>query len=161
MLSDKILELEIQLLLKKYGYSKVVKALGLSQERTIEDIEQEISKVQDNKVKGKPARKKSSVLEIALKVATQAPHISQQLQLLAVKFEETTFLPLLKDVRRFLEKQSNKPVTLKNRLAGASQVFSVLKNMTAHELDELLEATNNTESDFSLLSEQIISRSSR
>lgn len=155
MQSDKILEIEIQLLLIKYGFTKVMKAIANNQNQSIEHIEQLIV---DLKTKKTPKRKlqQLSAEEIVKKNWPELSAIDSELNRLAIMFDNKTFLPQLKDVRRFIERQQNKSINLKTRISGVKRVFEILKQMTQSELHELIHGNDPTQSDFSLLSDQII-----
>ena len=157
MQSEKILDIEIQLLIIKYGYNKVYEALTAKRDISINSIEQQLNQLE------KPSQKKSkskplTVEKITAKFITESPHISTQLHELSLRFQNKTFLPQLKDVRRFIEKKLNKPVVLKDRITSTKQLFELLREMPKHELEELLESTNTDQTDFALLSSQIIGK---
>lgn len=155
MVTQNILELEVRLLILKYGYKRVIEALARVRNENPEKIEELINEIEQKKLK-KTKPNKISVEEISYKVASEHPDKAPQIQQLAIKFDNKIFLPQLKDVRRFLEKQGTLPKPIKTRQAGAKQVFDVLGRLSVNELDELIGSATNDQSDFSILADQII-----
>lgn len=149
------LEIEVELLILKYGYAKVLSAIASRDNITLEVLEKKISDLK-NKKSQKPRRKEVSVEEIVAKIISENPHIKDEIQLLLARFVNKTFLPELKDVRRFIEKQSNRKVNIKSRDSGAKHVFDIIKSMPKNEIMQVIDLNPIGESDYSLLSEQII-----
>ncbi len=160
MQSEIILGIEVRLLIVKYGYARVIETLAAVRGVPEEEILELIEKVELGKKEKAKKRKETetNVEEIVEKVALEHPEKSSQIKELAVQFNNKRFLPELKDVRRFLDKQSVKPVNIKSRVVAAKQIFRILGTLSSQELSELIKM-DRTESDFSILSDQIIGKS--
>ena len=154
-MKEKILNIEIRLLIVKYGYKNILEALSKTKGTSIDEIESLIVSLQKKSAIRKPTKKKS-VMEVAEDVISGAENHAS-LHKLALKYQNKEFLPQLKDVRRFLERSGIKSNKLKSRLNSTKKVFEFLKGLSKHELESLLtEIPENGESAFSALANEII-----
>lgn len=154
-MKKEILNIEIELLIVKYGYKNILESLSKIKGISIDEIESSIASLQKKSAMRKPTRKKS-VIEVAEDVISGAEHYAS-LHELAIKYQSKEFLPQLKDVRRFLERSGIKSNKLKSRLNSTKKVFEFLRGLSKHELESLLtEIPENSESAFSALANEII-----
>jgi len=152
-MTDKILELEIRLLLVKHGRRKVIETLAHLKSQTIEEIERELS---DAEQKPKPKRSPATASDLVNSEIQKRPEISEALRRLASSFEARTFLPQLRDVQRFLERIGTPVRKPKSRAAVMPTLIRALARMEPHELDRLVDEGAEGESDFTLLARAIM-----
>ena len=154
-MKKEILNIEIELLIVKYGYKNILEALSKIKGISIDEIEFSIASLQKKSDMRKPIRKKS-IIEVAEDVISGAEHYTS-LHKLAIKYRNKEFLPQLKDVRRFLERSGIESNKLKSRVDSTKKVFEFLKGLSKHEIESLLtEIPENGESAFSALANEII-----
>jgi len=154
-MKETILNIEIRLLIIKYGYKNILEALSKAKGISIDEIESLIVSLEKKSAMRKPTRKKS-VIEVAEDVISGAEHYAS-LHKLAIKYQSKEFLPELKDVRRFLERSGIKSNKLKSRINSTKKVFEFLRGLPKYELESLLtEIPENGESAFSALANEII-----
>jgi len=154
-MKKEILNIEIRLLIVKYGYKNILEALSKTKGTSIDEIESLIVSLEKKSTMRKATRKKS-VMEVAEDVISGAEHYTS-LHKLAIKYQSKEFLPQLKDVRRFLERSGLKSNKLKSRLSSTKKVFEFLGGLSKYELESLLtEIPENGESAFSALANEII-----
>ena len=153
-MNERFLELELRLLILQYGRQKVVRALARLAEQTPEELEQQFRAAEET---GKAKRPKPSLMDLVTFEGREHPEIEEPLRLLAIAFQNRTFLPHLRDVRRFLDRTDSTHGKLKSREAAAPVLFRALGKLTR---DELLRLAHNNdapgESDFSLLAREIM-----
>jgi len=154
-MSGEILNIEIRLLIVKYGYKNILEALCKTKGTSIDEIESSIASLEKTNAMRKPTMKKSAI-EVAEDVISGAEHYAS-LHGLAIKYQNREFLPELKDVRRFLERSGIKSSKLKSRLSSTKKLFEFLRGLSKQELESLLtEIPEKGESAFSALANEII-----
>jgi hypothetical protein len=136
MLSDEIIELEICLLLIKYGERKVINSLAKVVDLDIKDIETKLQRIQ-RPIK-KPVKKNAKLrLQFIDKIIDQYPERANLLKILYSRFQNKTFLPELRDIKRLLDRYSLESRGVKSRNAAAPKVFNLLATLDETELMEL------------------------
>lgn len=155
-MSINILELELEILVLKYGRQKVYKAFANIQGKSEVEIYYKVKSLKELKEKrASKKRPKKLPLEIAEEIISGSAN-EEQLNKLAILFQNKQFLPQLKDVRRFLERQ-NINTTVRSRSNSTRSIFETLKHCNKEELDELLiDSKTDEQSSFAKLSDQII-----
>ena len=155
-MKENLLQLELRLLIHKYGYDSVLQVLADTKGNSLKEIELLLSNLEKKTVHSKAPSKKKSELEIAEEVIKNSEHYSI-LKQLAVNYQNKTFLPQLKDVKRLLEQHGVKSKGLKSRLLATRKVFGLIKRLDKKELHELmLDEKENGETTFSALASEII-----
>ena len=153
-MNDHFLELELRLLIVRYNRKRVLHALARLGDQTPEQLE-ELLRAAEEKRKAK--RPEPSVMDIVASESRVHPEIAEPLRLLGLAFQNRTFLPQLRDVRRFLDRTSSTHGKLRSREAAAASVFCALGKLTR---DELLRLTAHNdasgESEFSMLAREIM-----
>ena len=151
-----LLQIEVELLLLKYGEPSVVKALALSSNSTEEEIRNKVEALRAKKDKTpKSPRAKKLPLDVAKEVVAGSANEDLLINL-AILYQNKQFLPQLKDVKRFLGRFniSKKP---KSRNEGTRLVFECLCRNTREELSDLISDSNSGEqSSFAKLADHII-----
>lgn len=156
-MKDELLDIDVRLLVLRYGRQKVLTTLSRVMDQTPGELERQLRKLE-----GIPsvARKKApnpSLVEFASAECRKDAEILEPLRMLAHAFENRTFLPNLRDVQRFLDRAGAPPRRYKSRAIAGPDVIHALSKLPKDELTSL--ATRNTsggESDYSLLSRAIM-----
>lgn len=158
-MTDKgILSIEVRVLLVKYGYRKLIQALSEVKSDSIEKIEEDIRKLELSK-RNKSKPHAEPIDDIVSKIINNNLEKADQLRKLAASYENRTFLPRLRDVRQFLERNSVNPRILKSRPSAVSQVFRTLASLDISQLEEYLVASGTgTDNALSILSDQIMGK---
>ena len=156
--ADQFLDYEIALLLAKYGGKRVVTALARGLELPEERLQAKLTEV--NKLKPHASGRKrvdsSAVLDT---IAAEHPEKISDLRLLLTRYENKTFLPELKDVRRFFARYSHPLRGIKSRTDSVPQLFSLLATLDVSELKKLTESIPEKEySSLGIISEEIMRR---
>ena len=151
-----ILNIEIRLLIEKYGYKTVLSSLSEIKNTSLEEIESLMVSLESKKTSGRKQARKKTELELAEKTISGSEN-SELLIELGKRFQNKTFLPQLKDVKRMFERSRIDSSNIKSRHSSTVKLFELLKRMSKHELEALLsEVQDNSESAFSALSKEII-----
>ena len=153
-------DLEVRLLVLKYGYNRVIRALSKAKGVSEHDIQTALLDTEKKKTKKRNARKKS-VSEIAEKFVQKVPEKAVQLRELVGRFENGTFLPRIRDVRHFLIPFGIDPKSIKSRNGSAPKVFEELSKLPSNELEEFIALPPISESTFSKLAYEILGDRSR
>ena len=152
-MSSKLLDIDVQLLILRYGRPKVLQALARLGKQTVEDLEHQLRATAQ---KPKAKRPKPSAMDLLTSACRERPEIAELLRALAVRFDNRTFLPHLRDVRRFLDRIGT-PAKLTSRAAAAPFLIRALAKLTPEDLSQLSVTDESAgESDYSLLAKAIM-----
>jgi len=152
--SDQFLQLELRLLILRYGRQRVLQALAQLGEQTPEEVAEQLRAAE---TKRKAKRPKPSVMDLVEVECREHPEIAEPLRTLAVGFQNRTFLPHLRDVQRLLERIGSARSKPRSRDAAAPVLVRALAGLAREDLLRLA-AENSTpgESDYSLLARAIM-----
>lgn len=156
MTTDEILELELSLLLIKYGERKVFRSLAKVDGLSVSELEAKLKRV--HQAEKKPSRRKGrDTAKVIEEIINQHPQKSQLLKLLYSRFQSGSFLPQLRDIKRFFNKHSLEPGNLSSRNNSAAKVFKLLASLNENELKELTQERDKTEySALGIISDEIM-----
>jgi hypothetical protein len=156
-MNDKLLEIDVRLLVLRYGRTKVLRTLARLGEQTLEDLENQLLAAE---AKPQAKRPRPSARDVLASECHEHPDIAEPLRFLAVAFENRTFLPHLRDVRRFLDRMGSSSGKLKSRVAAAPTVIRTLAKLQPEDLARLAVSDQVPgESDYSLLARAIMGSS--
>jgi hypothetical protein len=156
MTSQDLLEAEMALALLRHGRSAVLRALGARLNLPTEELELEIEQIRTAPLK----RKKRSAPGFSIDtLLIDNEDKASVLKTLEARFENRTFLSELKDVHRFLDRNSYRTPRLKSRAVAKKNVFSVLAKLDNEQLERLLaEPSSRADSSLGLISDQILGK---
>lgn len=157
---NQFLDYEIILLLAKHGERPVLNALakrlGISPQRLYDQLN-EITKLQINKAK---PRKQPNISRVVDYIAEKHPDKASNLRLLLEQFQDKTFLPELRDIKRFFERHGRPLDGIKSRAEAGPRLFELLATLETRDLEGLYEGANKKgPSSLGLISDQIMRRS--
>jgi hypothetical protein len=160
MTPSEMLELEVSLLLVRHGKQSVLKAIARRMRLSDFELETDLRKLSDasyalaakKKSRGKPFLLAPLLIGRAEKADT--------LRLLQARFENRTFLPELKDVKRFFDRYEKHTPTFKSRLSAQTPLFKVLADVDLATLKKLLTESplGVTHSSLGIISDEILGR---
>ena len=150
---NELLDIDVRLLLVRYGRTKVLQALARLSEQTAEDLERQLQMIEH-----KPERKRTppSIMDLVGAAAQDRPEITEALRALAVRFENRTFLPQLRDVQRFLDRTGAAHGKLKSRAAATPIIVRTLAKLPPDNLAQLVLEKTSADSDYALLARAIM-----
>jgi hypothetical protein len=152
--SHDLLDIDVRLLVLRYGRNKVLQVLARLGEQTVEELERQMQTIGE---KTKPKRAQPVLMDLVAAQADQHPEIAGPLRSLAVGFENRTFLPQLRDVQRFLDRIGAPHGKLKSRTAAAPAVIRALASLKPEEIERLTADNKSGEnSEYSLLAHAIM-----
>jgi hypothetical protein len=155
-MSDQLLEIDIRLLVLRYGRQRVIRALAGVGEQRPEELEQQLRATEQKRKSSRP-RLKPSLVDLAAAETAQRPDISEPLRALAIGFETRTFLPELRDAQRFLDRANASQRKLKSRADAGPALIRTLARLRREDLLRLAAKDESAgESDFSLLARAIM-----
>lgn len=152
-MTEKNLELELRLLILRYGRQSVLRVLARLGDETLEAFEQRLRSGEEAR---SPKKAKVSVVDLAEVHCREHPELAEPLRALAVGFQNRTFLPQLRDVQRFLDRLGVVRSKLKSRDAAVPVLVRTLAGLSRDDLNRLVHAGSSGESDFSLLARAIM-----
>jgi len=135
-MSDEILDLELQLLLAKYGLPRLLQRLAGIQHISVEQLQQRMAKLATSTNKRKKSRSFSAE-EFVAKTKFDSETKKAKTLSLAQEFERGRFLPLLSDALQFCAKHGQK-TRAKSRREILPRLVAVLASLTEEDLDELI-----------------------
>jgi phosphoglycolate phosphatase-like HAD superfamily hydrolase len=149
-----LLDLDVRLLILRHGRAKVLQALAVLGEQTVEELERQMQAL-GQRTKPKK-RAQPELMDLVAEQAGLRPEIGAPLRALAVAFENRTFLPQLRDVQRFLDRIGAPHGKLKSRTAAAPALIRALARLGAEELARLTDDKPGSDSEYSLLARAIM-----
>lgn len=160
MISKDYLGIHLTLLLAQYGERGVVEGLAPLIGTSVADLQarlydvQKIGHAQPKRQKG-PAKVGASVDSLL----AEHPEKANVLRKIQARFVARTFLPELKDVRRFLDRHGQASSSLKKRDDGFARVARQLVHLPKDELEAIVsEPLSSGYSSLGVISDQILGR---
>ncbi len=160
-MNDSYLNLELRLLVLRYGRSAVVAKLASLGEGTVEDLDREMTEVALRS--SSRTKKRSQVAGPSKRAeADQLVADNPELKRLASLYQARLLLPSLRDVRAFLEAHGIR-TSVKSRDAVYPRIIAVLANMPANELARLEQSRSSSRDPdaYSLLAGELMNPSAR
>jgi hypothetical protein len=160
-MNDEFLDIDVQILVLRYGRQKVLTALSRLVEQTPAELEQQLQILGHKSSVGRKKEPNPSLVDVATSECRGLTEIQEPLRVLALAFENRTFLPNLRDVRRFLDRGGASPQKFKSRAIAGPAVIRALSKLPKDELTSLASRDGSSgESDYSLLSRAIMGEAS-
>jgi len=158
MSSQKFLDYEVALLLAKYGKNGLLSALAKQLELTPEQLEAFLHSPPAPKSDARArSTKRPSLSDFVMQLAQEHPDKAEALRTLYGRLENRTFLPELRDVRRFFERHGRPHGNTKSRSESLPRVLKLLAELDVTELEDLCETQpENTRSSLGLISDEIL-----
>lgn len=155
-MTDELLQLELRFLICRHGKQRILAVLARLGDQTVDELEGQIRELEGKKKVKAP---RPSIIDRAISEGKQHPELAESLRALAVRFQNRTFLPNLRDVQRFLDQTGLSKEKLKSREAAVPLLMRALTNLTPDGLQQLLaQSTVRGESDYSLLARAIMGK---
>lgn len=156
--NSKLLVYEVSLLLMRHGRSAIVRELAQQLGRSEEDLWRELDRLRENSAMVRESKRNVAEFSVQ-KVVEGRPEIAGDIKALEARFNNRTFLPELRDVKRFLEQQGAKGLVVKSRSVAKKRVFETLARMDIDRLKMLTQdAPSSSDSSLGLISDQILRR---
>ena len=161
MTTQQTLECHLALHVHTYGERAVIAALSTVLKLPVGEMEARLSAVGEmpTKKRDKPSGREPDVIDALL---SQDPTKTQVLQNLVARYRNKTFLPELRDVRRFCERHGFPFGSTKSRTSALSKVVRLLVKLEHAELDSLLALPTSGEySSLGVISDEILGHPGR
>jgi MinD-like ATPase involved in chromosome partitioning or flagellar assembly len=156
--SSQFLDYEVALLLAKYGKSALLAAFAKQLQLTADELEAFLK----TPLSDKPAprsTKRSSPVDLVEQLAQECPNKAQFLRTLHGRFGDRTFLPELRDVKRFFEQHDRPFGTSRSRAETLHKVLRLLAELDVAELERLCQIQpESTYSSLAVISDEILRR---
>ncbi len=156
-MTESLLDIDVRLLVLRYGRQKVLAALSRLVEQTPADLEEQLQALAQKTSSGRKKAPNLALVEIAVSECRDRSEVMEPLRALALAFENRTFLPNLRDVLRFLDRAGAPAQKFKSRAIAGPVVIRTLSKLPKDELISLASRNSSGgESDYSLLSRAIM-----
>lgn len=161
-MNNDYLELELRLLMLRYGRHRVSAALEKLDDVRPEDVKRELdiseAKHRKKKQNRTGSRQKPQSFDDLVEIEChQHPELAEPLRNLAANFQNRTFLPQLRDVRQFLNRVGLPDTEVRSRQSAAPIILRALTGFRRDELFRLAtEDWSRGDGDFALLAETIM-----
>jgi len=156
-----LLDIEVRLLIVKYGRDRVLDALNRFEQSSLAEVESELRDREKKKRNGTSSKRaaSASVPDLVAKLKLQDEARSSLVHQLAQMYETGRFLTSGSDIERFLA-AAGVHQSKTSRKAALPLVIKVLASRQETELRTLLEAASqgSDKSDYFLLAHQIIGK---
>jgi hypothetical protein len=158
MMSSTYLEYEVALLFAKYGKSAVLNALATKMQLSPEELESLLQEIPSKKAQAR-SRKTPAAVDSIAEIVREHPAKAHLVRTLHGRFQNRTFLPELRDVRRFFEQHSRNLGAIKSRTESFRRLFKLLAELDLPELDTLCQAEpQSAYSSLGVISDEILRR---
>ncbi len=155
-MKKELLNIEIRLLIQKYGYKAIMQSLADVKGTSIEEITTLVVALENKNRQVKKSEKTKSDIDLIIEQVSCHDN-SELLTDLANRFQNKTFLPQLKDVKRFFERLGVNAGNIKSHSRSTKKLFEQLRSLPKEELESILEEVPSSgESTFSALANEII-----
>jgi len=156
--ANEFLEHEVILLLAKLGEGPVLAALARKLGMSAEQLYRKLTEFKQTKPRAS-TRKPPPIARSFEDVMAQNPNKAENLKVLFGRLQNKTFLPELKDVRRFLDRHSQKIGRIKSRSDAAPKLARLLGSLDPSELAGLCHDSGQGEySSLGIISDEIMGR---
>lgn len=160
MRPEELLDYEIALLLAKHGENRVLGTLAAKLKLSPEQLERKLAELNNRGTPTKSTRKPIDATAAVESIAAEQPEKASHLRLLLDRFQNKTFLPELKDVRRFFDLHSAGLGSVKSRAEAVPRLFKLLGSLDESELAGLSEGERPEDrSSLGIISDAIMRRS--
>ena len=158
MTTATFLEYEVALLLAKYGREPVLRMLAEKLACPQTELEALLTTIEKKKAVA-PRSRCAPTADRLETLISQHPEKAGQLRVLISRFQNRTFLPELRDVRRFFEQHSRNLGHTKSRAESLSKLLEILADLDLIELDALSNASDSgVYSSLGIISDEILRR---
>lgn len=158
MTASTYLEYEVALLLAKYGKDAVLQALAAKIQLSQGELELLLNEIPMKKVSAR-SRKAATNMDAIGELTQEHPEKAEQLRKLHSRFQMRTFLPELRDVRRFFEQHSRNLGRIKSRAESMQRLFKLLAEFDLPDLAALCEVEpEGAYSSLGVISDEILRR---
>jgi hypothetical protein len=158
MSSSKFLDYEVALLLAKYGKDAVLNTIAKKLQLTLDQLEVILQTSLNEKSVLRHGKRPSSA-DLITRLTQEHPSKAPFLRTLYGRFENRTFLPELRDVRRFFERHAQQLGSTKSRAESLAKVLTLLAELNVAELEALCHAQPENEySSLAVISDAILRR---
>jgi hypothetical protein len=158
MNTQNYLQYEIILLLAKYGERQVLNALASHLQISTDVLEERLKEIIQLKPRIKTKKKTDPAAIIETLVAHNADK-AESLKILFSRFQNKTFLPELKDVKRFCNRRGIDIGMVKSRTASAPKLFKLIASLETKAVAILIDDFNAGEySSLGILADEIMKR---
>jgi len=155
-MKEELLDIDVRLLVLRYGRQKVLTALSRLVEQTPAELEKLLQTSGHKTAVGRKKAPSQSLIEVAAWECRQRAEITETLRALAVAFENRSFLPNLRDAQRFLDRIGASSQKLRSRAVAGPIVIRALSKLPNDELASIAARDASVESDYALLSRAIM-----
>jgi hypothetical protein len=157
---DQLLEVDVRLLLLRHGRQRVLDVLARLGGQTLGELDEELRRLERRPETHRAKVTRPSLSDVVTSECRDRPEIEELLRAIAVNFDNRTFLPHLRDVRRFFDRLGVSQATFNSRSAAGPALIQALSKLTPEELVKLIARVGPaSESDYSLLSRAIMGSS--
>lgn len=158
MESGKLIEYDILFLLAKYGEAPVLRTLASKLGISEPDLEDKLRNLKTERPRALTSGRSQARRKLE-PVLCQYPEKAEYLQTLFARFQEKTFLPDLRDVKRFLDRNSEVELAVRSRDEATSKLFTLLGSLEQDELARLCRTVDSPQtSSLGLISDEILRR---
>lgn len=158
MTSREFLDLEVSLLLLKYGHRSLLQAVARRMQLSDKELRLELDKLLYAE---HTSPKKSPPTPFVLNsMLIGREEKADYLRQLNARFENRTFLSELKDIRRFFERRGKSVPKWKSRVLAQTSLFQLLADLDILELQKILadHPIGGEISSLGLISDEILGR---
>jgi len=152
-----LLELELRLLIARYGRAKVVTALSRIGKTDVQEIGAAVQNYEESVSRRQGRRRQAqAATEFLESCETSTPEARHLLETLIRAFEDREFLPELRDARDFLQRHGVPAVRFRSRQAAFPAILRTLAERTEAELASIDKERRDPRGPMTIISEHLL-----
>ncbi|MBD8709441.1 hypothetical protein IFT47_22675 [Pseudomonas sp. CFBP 13711] len=163
MTAKELVEIDVGLILLRHGKAAVLTAIANRVGVSEDELYREIERLRVAKEAAISRKKKIGGKFNIESFLIGRDNKAASLKKLSERFDNRTFLPELKDLKRFFERHGASASNLKSRVSAQTKLFKMLADFGEDELERILAETpeRSRVSSLGLISDEILGRSRR
>ena len=161
MNQDALLELELRILMARHGRKKVLDALSRIKQTTVAALASDVKAFEDTTaINSRPGRRwpRKSVREIVRDLNLMNDEVGSLVEKLGIAYESRAFLPVLRDVKTFLEKKGVPAGEIRSRTEALPILLATLSRLSTEELRSIDIERLDTRSDLAIIADHVLGR---
>ena len=158
---DALLDLELRILVARYGRREVLDALSRIKQTSAATLDSDVKAFEEATGRNRrPVRRgpRRSVEEIVRGLNPVNDEAGKLVEKLGIAYETRAFLPVLRDVKAFLERKGVPAVRIRSRAEALPTILDTLSRLSTEELRSIDRERLDTRGDLAIIADHVLGR---
>lgn len=158
---DALLDLELRILVARHGHREVLDGLSRIKQASAATLDSDVKAFEEaaerNRRRVRRGSRKS-VEEIVRGLKPINDEVGRLVEKLGIAYETRTFLPVLRDVKAFLERKGVPAVRIRSRAEALPTILDTLSRLSTEELCSIDRERLDTRGDLAVIADHVLGR---